>query len=83
MDRWKKWLALVSITALVVLTLLGGIVSAMAGEGKKGPGEEQAVTEETESPPKRRRQSRRKPANQHRYLTAWTASAVPGRARSV
>jgi len=46
MDRWKKSLALVSITALVVLTLLGGIVSAMAGEGKTGPGEEQAVTEE-------------------------------------
>lgn len=49
MDRWKKWLALVSITALVVLTLLGGIVSAMAGEGKTGPGEEQAVTEEVGS----------------------------------
>ena len=49
MDRWKKSLALVSITALVVLTLLGGIVSAMAGEGKTGPGEEQAVTEEIES----------------------------------
>jgi len=49
MDRWKKWLALFSITTLVVLTLLGGIVSAMAGEGEAAPGGEQPAVEKTES----------------------------------
>lgn len=33
MDRSRRFLALVSITALVMVTLLGGIVSALAGGG--------------------------------------------------
>ncbi len=34
MDRSRRFLALVSITALVLVTLLGGIVSALAGGGR-------------------------------------------------
>ena len=50
MDRSRKWLAFISITALVLVTLLGGIVSAMAGNGDGQPAAEQLVIGEgTES----------------------------------
>jgi len=46
MRKSTKWLALVSITVLVVLTLLGGIVSALAGNDNVPPVVEQTVMAE-------------------------------------
>ncbi|MDY6794788.1 MAG: SdrD B-like domain-containing protein [Actinomycetota bacterium] len=46
MERSRKWLALISITVLVLLSLLGGIISASAAEGQAASTEEQIVTED-------------------------------------
>ena len=46
MDKASKWLALISIVVLVLTTLLGGIVSALAGDEGAPSAQEQPVVNE-------------------------------------
>jgi LPXTG-motif cell wall-anchored protein len=50
MERSKKWLALVSITVLVLLALLGGIITASAGDAASSQDQPQPVVDQGANP---------------------------------